>query len=82
MAQVMHANLHGVLRTLRLPEPDEPVLPGIIWGAFDELLTPPGIVRLNRLDLTDQWRSRLSRGELTPLHQSGRSVFLEDFTAI
>ena len=36
----MHAILDGVLRTLRLPEPDEPILPGIFWGAFDQLLTP------------------------------------------
>jgi thermostable 8-oxoguanine DNA glycosylase len=38
--QTMYANIDGVVRSLDFPEPDEEVLPGIPWGAFDELLTP------------------------------------------
>ena len=36
----MHAILDGNHHTLSLPEPHELLLPGICWGAFDELLTP------------------------------------------
>jgi len=38
--QVMYAVVNGALRELTLPKPDEHVLPGIRWGAFDELMTP------------------------------------------
>jgi len=36
----MYATINGASRRLALPGPDEFVLPGIRWGAFDELLTP------------------------------------------
>lgn len=39
-SQVMYAALGGAVRELRLPSPQEFVLPGVRWGAFDELLTP------------------------------------------
>jgi len=38
-----------------------------------------GFVRLTDCDLAGWKRSRLSRGKLTPLHQSGRSVLLKGF---
>src|ERR1035437_7715890 len=38
--QVMFATLQGKFRHLRLPPPEEDVLPGIPWGRFDELFTP------------------------------------------
>lgn len=38
--QVVHAILNGRLCKLRLPAPHEYVLPGVPWGAFDELMTP------------------------------------------
>jgi thermostable 8-oxoguanine DNA glycosylase len=38
--QVMYALIAGTTERLELPSPDEYVLPGIRWGAFDELLTP------------------------------------------
>jgi thermostable 8-oxoguanine DNA glycosylase len=38
--QVMYAFINGALERLDLPDPSEHVLPGIRWGAFDELLTP------------------------------------------
>jgi thermostable 8-oxoguanine DNA glycosylase len=38
--QVMYAAIAGAVRELTLPGPCEFVLPGIRWGAFDELLTP------------------------------------------
>lgn len=38
--QVMHAVLHGRLTKLELPVPGEELLPGVIWGAFDEIGTP------------------------------------------
>lgn len=38
--QVMYALIAGATERLELPSPDEHVLPGIRWGAFDELLTP------------------------------------------
>ena len=36
----MYAVVNGDLCELRLPKPDDQVLPGIPWGAFDELTTP------------------------------------------
>ncbi len=44
--------------------------------------TRNGIVRLTGLELADQKRSRLSRGELTPLSERGSAVLLEDVTAV
>jgi len=38
--QTMYAVLHGVACHLRLPSPESQLLPGILWGSFDELLTP------------------------------------------
>jgi thermostable 8-oxoguanine DNA glycosylase len=38
--QVIYAILDGRVRELTLPEPKEHVLPGVRWGAFDELMTP------------------------------------------
>jgi thermostable 8-oxoguanine DNA glycosylase len=38
--QVMYAAFDGVVQQLTLPSPDSFVLPGVEWGAFDELLTP------------------------------------------
>lgn len=38
--QVMYATIDGTLRRLALPDSDDFVMPGIRWGAFDELLTP------------------------------------------
>lgn len=38
--QLMYATIDGSLRCLALPGPDEFVVPGVRWGAFDELLTP------------------------------------------
>ena len=38
--QTMYAHIAGELRTLTLPPVHEEVLPGIPWGAFDELMTP------------------------------------------
>ena len=38
--QVMRAILNGRVRALTLPGPDDHVLPGMPWGAFDELMTP------------------------------------------
>jgi thermostable 8-oxoguanine DNA glycosylase len=38
--QVMYAVFDGVVSELRMPPPDAFVLPGISWGAFDDLLTP------------------------------------------
>ena len=38
--QVMYTVIDGDLQHLDLPDPDEMVLPGVCWGAFDELLTP------------------------------------------
>src|SRR5690606_41597609 len=38
--QTMYGFINGALRQLDLPDPDEMVIPGIRWGAFDELLTP------------------------------------------
>lgn len=38
--QVMYALINGGLKSLELPNADNEVLPGIRWGAFDELLTP------------------------------------------
>ncbi len=42
----------------------------------------PGIVRLTGLELADQKRSRLSRGELTPCSERGGAVLLEDIAAV
>jgi len=41
-----------------------------------------GIVRLTGLELADQKRSRLSRGELTPFSERGSAVLLEDIAAV
>jgi hypothetical protein len=41
-----------------------------------------GTVRLTGLELADQKRSRLSRGELTPFGERGSAVLLEDIAAI
>ncbi|MGP8434970.1 8-oxoguanine DNA glycosylase [Paraburkholderia fungorum] len=38
--QTMYAYIAGETRELKLPATDAEVLPGIRWGAFDELLTP------------------------------------------
>lgn len=38
--QQMVALVDGEVRTLELPPPDEEVMRGLRWGAFDELLTP------------------------------------------
>ena len=38
--QTMYAHIAGELRELTLPPVYEEVLPGICWGAFDELMTP------------------------------------------
>lgn len=38
--QVMHAIIGGAPRQRLLPEATDYVLPGVVWGAFDELLTP------------------------------------------
>lgn len=38
--QIMYSHIAGELRELTLPPVNEEVLPGIFWGAFDELLTP------------------------------------------
>ena len=38
--QIMYARIDGDLQHLELPDSEEMVLPGIRWGAFDELLTP------------------------------------------
>jgi thermostable 8-oxoguanine DNA glycosylase len=38
--QVMFANVAGAVRQLEFPEAHEYLLPGIVWGRFDELLTP------------------------------------------
>ena len=41
-----------------------------------------GFVRITGRELADQKRSRLSRGELTPLGQGGGAVLLEDVAAV
>ncbi len=41
-----------------------------------------GIVRLTGLELADQKRSRLSRGELTPFSERGSAAQLEDIAAV
>ncbi|MEC5407587.1 hypothetical protein VOM14_18730 [Paraburkholderia sp. MPAMCS5] len=38
--QTMYAHIAGELRELTLPPVTQEVLPGIQWGAFDELMTP------------------------------------------
>ena len=38
--QTMRTIVEGEIRKLELPPPEDEVLPGIRWGAFDELLTP------------------------------------------
>lgn len=38
--QTMYAHIAGELRALTLPPVHQEVLPGIRWGAFDELMTP------------------------------------------
>jgi|TARA_Y100000294_G_scaffold172449_1_gene187209 hypothetical protein len=43
---------------------------------------PNGFVRLTGLELADQKRSRLSRGELTPFSERGSAILLEDIAAI
>jgi thermostable 8-oxoguanine DNA glycosylase len=36
----MYSMVRGTIRQLSFPAPAQPVLPGLTWGAFDELLTP------------------------------------------
>lgn len=36
----MYATIEGAVRRLRIPDPHDEVLPGVRWGAFDELYTP------------------------------------------
>ncbi len=43
---------------------------------------PRGIVGLTGLELADQKRSRLSRGELTPFSERGSAFLLEDIAAV
>ena len=38
--QTMFALFHGAVQELRLPAPEDFVVPGVRWGSFDELLTP------------------------------------------
>jgi len=38
--QIMHAYLGGRTRNVSMPPADDEVLPGVLWGAFDELMTP------------------------------------------
>ena len=38
--QEMYAVFEGAIRSLLLPKSESHILPGIRWGAFDELLTP------------------------------------------
>ncbi len=45
-------------------------------------MSPKGFVRLNKQDMADQQRPKLSRGELTPFSECGRTVLLEDIAAI
>jgi hypothetical protein len=40
-----------------------------------------GFVRLNRQDLADQQRPRLSRSELTPFSERGSAVLFENVSA-
>ncbi len=41
-----------------------------------------GIVRLTGSDLTDQKRSRLSRGEMTPFSKRRSALLFEDIAAV
>ncbi len=41
-----------------------------------------GIVRLTGRELADRKRSRLSRGELTPLSERGNAVLFENVAAV
>src|SRR4051812_29268251 len=38
--QTMYAIINGIQRSLKIPRATEFLLPGILWGAFDEILTP------------------------------------------
>lgn len=38
--QIMYSHIAGELRSLALPAASDEVLPGIRWGAFDEMMTP------------------------------------------
>lgn len=38
--QIMYSHIAGELRTLAIPAAHDEVLPGICWGAFDEMMTP------------------------------------------
>lgn len=38
--QCMYAVIDGKIATLRMPGPDEVLIPGVCWGAFDQLFTP------------------------------------------
>jgi len=38
--QEMYSLIDGAVQRLEIPDPDVFVLPGIRWGAFDELFTP------------------------------------------
>ncbi len=51
-------------------------------GASRKICTPDGVVRLNRQDMADQQRPRLSRGELTPFSERGSAVLFENVSAV
>ena len=38
--QTMYADICGAWMSLELPDPDDEVMPGVRWGAFDEMMTP------------------------------------------
>jgi thermostable 8-oxoguanine DNA glycosylase len=38
--QTMYANICGAWMSLELPAPNDEIMPGIRWGAFDEMMTP------------------------------------------
>ena len=43
LMQVMHSVIGGVVHSLALPAPEDPVLPGIRWGRYDDILGLPPI---------------------------------------
>jgi thermostable 8-oxoguanine DNA glycosylase len=38
--QTMYADNGGAWASLEMPDPDDEVVPGVLWGAFDEMMTP------------------------------------------
>ena len=38
--QVMYTCVDGEIKQFELPDPGDWVLPGVVWGAFDQLMTP------------------------------------------